>query len=122
METGTALPLAIFALTYFVIGAGKLPWLRLDRTGAAMAGAVAMVVIGGLGERAAIAAIDFRTLGLLLGMMLVAAHLRLLGGLDAPARVLLTRSRSGFGMLAMTIAVVGVLAAFFINDVVCLAL
>jgi Na+/H+ antiporter NhaD/arsenite permease-like protein len=122
METGTALPIAIFALTYFVIGAGKLPWLRLDRTGAAMAGAVAMVVIGGLGERAAIAAIDFRTLGLLLGMMIVAAHLRLSGALDAAARVLLTRSRSGFGMLAMTIAVAGVLAAFFINDVVCLAL
>jgi Na+/H+ antiporter NhaD/arsenite permease-like protein len=122
METGTALPLAIFALTYVVIGAGKLPWLRLDRTGAAMAGAVAMVVIGGLGERAAIAAIDFRTLGLLLGMMIVAAHLRLSGALDAAARALLTRSRSGFGMLAMTIAVAGVLAAFFINDVVCLAL
>ena len=122
METGTALPIASFALTYYVIGAGKLPWLRLDRTGAALAGAVAMVVVGGLGERAAIAAIDFPTLGLLLGMMIVAAHLRLSGALDAAGRVLLTRSRSGFGMLAMTIAVAGVLAAFFINDVVCLAL
>ncbi|MBF6559985.1 MAG: anion transporter [Candidatus Binataceae bacterium] len=122
METGTALPLAIFALTYYVIGAGKLPWLRLDRTGAALAGGVAMVVVGGLGERAALAAIDFPTLGLLLGMMIVAAHLRLSGALDAAGRVLLTRSRSGFGMLAMTIALAGVLAAFFINDVVCLAL
>jgi Na+/H+ antiporter NhaD/arsenite permease-like protein len=105
-----------------VIGAGKLPWLRLDRVGAALAGAVAMVVLGGLSERAAIAAIDFHTLGLLLGMMIVAAHLRLSGALDAAARVLLARSRTGFAMLAMTIAAAGVLAAFFINDVVCIAL
>ncbi|MGH8013087.1 MAG: anion transporter [Candidatus Binataceae bacterium] len=116
------LPLAIFAATYFVIATGKLPYLKLDRTGAALAGAVAMVAAGVLSRREALAAIDFRTLALLLGMMIVVANLRLSGAFAKAARGLLLRAHSGFGLLAMTIAAAGILAAFFINDVVCLAL
>ncbi|MGH7931651.1 MAG: anion transporter [Candidatus Binataceae bacterium] len=122
MQPGTTLPLVIFALTYFVIAAGKLPRLKLDRTGAALAGAVAMVIAGTLSRREAVAAVDFPTLVLLLGMMIVVANLRLSGAFAIAARTLLLRSRSGFGLLALTIAAAGVLAAFFINDVVCLAL
>ncbi len=118
----SALPLLIFGLTYFVLGVGKAPWLRLDRTGAAFAGAVAMVVTGSLSGHAARDAVDYRTLGLLLGMMIVAANLRISGGLEVFARALLLRARSGAGLLAMTVAASGILAAFFINDVVCLAL
>jgi len=101
MELRTVPPLAIFAATYLVVAAGKLPSLRLDRTGAAFVGAVAMVLAGGLGGRQALAAVDFSTLALLLGMMIVVANLRISGAFAAAA---------------------GVLAAFFINDVVCLAL
>ncbi|MBE3605252.1 anion transporter [bacterium] len=115
-------PLLIFALTYFVMAAGKVPRLRLDRAGAAFAGAVAMVAVGGLSERAALDAIDFRTLELLFGMMIVVANLRLSGALAEAARALLARGRSAFGMLAMTVVASGLLAAFFINDIVCLAL
>ena len=67
-------------------------------------------------------AIDFHTIALLLGMMIVVANLRLSGAFAYFARALLGRARSGFGMLAMTVAASGLLAAFFINDVVCLAL
>jgi Na+/H+ antiporter NhaD/arsenite permease-like protein len=122
MDFKIALPLAIFALTYFVIAAGKVPRIRLDRAGAAMAGATAMVVAGVLSQREAVAAVDFPTLGLLLGMMIVVANLRLSGALGAAAHWALSRAQSGFGLLAMTIASCGVLAAVFINDVVCLAL
>ncbi len=116
------LTLIIFASTYAVIALGEIPWARIDRTGAAMAGAVAMVVTGSLSEAAAARAIDFHTIALLLGMMIVVANLRLSGAFSYFARALLSRARSGFGMLAMTIAASGLLAAFFINDVVCLAL
>ncbi len=115
-------PLLIFALTYFVMAAGEFPRLRLDRAGAAFVGAVAMVAIGGLGERAALNAIDFHTLGLLFAMMIVVANLRLSGALAGVARAMLNRGSSAFGMLAMTVAASGLLAAFFINDIVCLAL
>jgi Na+/H+ antiporter NhaD/arsenite permease-like protein len=122
MTLDAAVPLAIFALTYFVIAVGEVPWLRVDRTGAAVVGGVAMVVSGVLSRRQAINAVDFPTLALLLGMMLIVANLRLSGAFTLVARTLLSRARSGFGLLAMTVAASGVLAAFFINDVVCLAL
>jgi Na+/H+ antiporter NhaD/arsenite permease-like protein len=120
--THTADALIIFILTYAVVAIGKFPWLRLDRTGAAFAGAVAMVVSGAISEDAARDAIDYRTLALLLGMMIVVANLRLSGAFTSFARALLLNARSGYGLLAMTVASSGVLAAFFINDVVCIAL
>src|SRR5580698_2877392 len=120
--THTAVALIIFALAYTVIAIGKFPWLRLDRAGAAFAGAVAMVISGAITENAARDAIDYRTLALLLGMMIVVANLRLSGAFTAFARALLLNARSGYGLLAMTVASAGILAAFFINDVVCIAL
>ncbi len=122
MMPGHALTLVIFVLTYAVIALGEIPWTRIDRTGAALAGAVAMVVSGALTEAEAERAIDFHTITLLLGMMIVVANLRLSGTFAIFARALLNRARSGYGMLAMTVAASGLLAAFFINDVVCLAL
>ncbi len=122
MELNVALALAIFAFTYFVLAVGNFPGLKLDRTGAALAGAVATVLSGTLGARAALAAVDFPTLLLLFGMMIVVANLRLSGAFELAARWLFERARSGFGLLAMTVLTAGVLAAFFINDVVCLAL
>ncbi|HKV56572.1 MAG TPA: SLC13 family permease, partial [Candidatus Binataceae bacterium] len=122
MRPHDVLTLAIFALTYIAIAAGKLPRLRLDRTGAALAGAVAMAIIGAVDRRSALEGVDFPTLGLLLGMMIVVANLRLSGAFTLAARSVLSRAYTGFGLLAITIASAGVLAAFFINDVVCLTL
>jgi Na+/H+ antiporter NhaD/arsenite permease-like protein len=118
----TAVALIIFIVTYGVIAIGRFPYLTLDRTGAAFVGAVAMVLSGALSELAARDAIDYRTLALLLGMMIVVANLRLSGAFTAFARGLLLYARSGYGFLAMTVASSGLLAAFFINDVVCIAL
>jgi Na+/H+ antiporter NhaD/arsenite permease-like protein len=122
VETRLALPLAIFAFTYLVFVIGKFPGLQLDRTGAALAGGLLMVLSGSLSEQQALAAIDFHTIGLLLGMMIIVANLRVSGAFALVARWLLKRAHSGYGLLAMTVLVSGVLAAFFINDVVCLSL
>jgi Na+/H+ antiporter NhaD/arsenite permease-like protein len=122
VELRLAVPLAIFAFTYFVFAVGNFPGLKLDRTGAALAGALLMVVTGSLSETKALAAIDFHTILLLLGMMIIVANLRVSGAFAMVARWLLERAHSGYGLLAMTVLVSGVLAAFFINDVVCLSL
>src|SRR5437763_14062388 len=66
MTLRDALPLAIFGLTYLVLARGNLPPLRLDRAGAALVGAVAMVVSGAVSPEEAQAAISFPTLMLLL--------------------------------------------------------
>jgi Na+/H+ antiporter NhaD/arsenite permease-like protein len=122
VEPRLALPLAIFAFTYLVFVIGKFPGLQLDRTGAALAGGLLMVLSGSLSEQQALAAIDFHTIGLLLGMMIIVANLRVSGAFALVARWLFKRAHSGYGLLAMTVLVSGVLAAFFINDVVCLSL
>jgi len=62
-------PLLILTLTYAVLALGRVPWFRIDRTGAAIIGAIAMVVAGGLPFDEAVRAIDARTLVLLFGMM-----------------------------------------------------
>jgi hypothetical protein len=43
----------IFAATYFVLAVGRLPGLRIDRTGAAIAGAAAMLACNVLARRGA---------------------------------------------------------------------
>ena len=66
-----------------------------------------MVVFGVLDERQAAQAVDYHTLALLLGMMIVVANLRLSGAFARFARAMLERAQSGYGMLAMTVASVG---------------
>ncbi len=122
MTASTALPLAIFTITYVGLALGKLPVVRVDRCGVALIGAVAMVVSGSLGEAAALRAVDFHTLALLLGMMIIVANLRLSGLFGWLAARIFGRAHSGFALLATTIALSGVLAAFFVNDVICLVL
>jgi len=114
--------LAVFALTYAVLGFGALPPLRIDRTGAALVGATAMVACGALGPREAVAAVDFQTLALLFGMMVVVAHLRLAGFFGwLGARVLGLGRRPGRA-LAIVVALSGLLSALFVNDTACILL
>src|SRR2546423_473288 len=69
----------IFAVTYLVIAIGRLPGFRLDRAGAALVGASLMLAVGGVGIDDISRVIDFDTVALLLGMMIVVGNLRLSG-------------------------------------------
>ena len=69
----------VFAATYLVIAIGKLPGFRIDRAGAALLGASLMVACGALSLDEAYKSIDLDTITLLLGMMILTAHLRLAG-------------------------------------------
>ena len=57
-----AIALAIFAASYVALGLGRVPGLRVDRTGVALIGAAAMVVGGGLGWEDAVRSVDAHTL------------------------------------------------------------
>lgn len=118
----TAGGLAVFVLTYIGLGMGRLPGLRVDRTGVAIIGATLTVVVGALPAGQASAAIDFPTLALLFGMMIVAAYLRLSGFFDLAAVVAVRRATTPAGLLALVVVTAGVLSALFVNDVVCVVL
>ena len=78
--------LVIFAITYIGIVFTRLPWINIDRPSAAFFGAVAMILFGVLSFDEAIAAIDFNTIALLLGMMIVITTLQLDGFFEFIAR------------------------------------
>lgn len=69
-----ALATIIFVVTYTVIITE-----RIDRTTAAVTGALIMVLAGVIDQRQAIAAIDFNTIGLLIGMMIIVSVLKRTG-------------------------------------------
>jgi Na+/H+ antiporter NhaD/arsenite permease-like protein len=116
------LTLAIFVASYVGLGLGRLPGLRVDRTGVAIIGASVMVVGGFLGWDEAVRSVDAHTLVLLFGMMIVAAYLRLSGFFSLVTLWAIRRAHSPRGLLAAVIAAAGVLSALFVNDVICLVL
>lgn len=116
------LRLAVFAAAYVGLGLGRLPGLRVDRTGVAIVGAAAMVVGGLIAWDDAVRSVDAPTLVLLFGMMIVAAYLRLSGFFGVVTLWAIRRAHSPRGLLAALIGASGVLSALFVNDVVCLVL
>jgi Na+/H+ antiporter NhaD/arsenite permease-like protein len=116
------LTVAIFSLTYLGLVLGKVPWLRIDRAGIALVGATLMILSGILPLPEAVRSVDYETIILLFGMMVVVAFLRLAGFFDRLAHSTLDHFRTPYGLLAVTIAVSGLLSAFLVNDIVCLAL
>jgi Na+/H+ antiporter NhaD/arsenite permease-like protein len=114
----------LFTLTYAGLALGKVPGLRMDRAGIALVGAALMLVTGILTLQEAVSpqSIDYETLILLLGMMIVVGCLRLSGFFRLLAHWCLDRIETPKGLLAVTILLSGVLSAFLVNDIVCLAL
>jgi Na+/H+ antiporter NhaD/arsenite permease-like protein len=112
----------IFTATYLIVALGRLPFLRLDRAGAALLGAALMVATGALSLEEAYRAIDFGTITLLLGMMLIVAHLRLSGFFTLVTGFVACRARAPLFLLGAIIVITGVLSAFLVNDAVCLML
>ena len=116
------IPLLIFAATYLVLAIGRLPGLRVDRTGAAIIGASLMLAANVLTVDEAYRAIDYDTIVLLFGMMIVVANLRLSGFFTLVSAWVVEHARRPLILLAGIIAVSGVLSAFFVNDTMCLVL
>src|SRR5436190_4187390 len=84
----------IFVGSYFVFALGKFPWMKIDRPGAAIIGAVLMVAFGIVRAQEALASIDFATIVLLFSMMLIAANLRVVGFFDWITERIIERLRT----------------------------
>jgi Na+/H+ antiporter NhaD/arsenite permease-like protein len=112
----------IFGLTYVALALGKVPGLRIDRAGIALVGAAAMLAIGALSMHDAAKAIDYETIVLLFGMMVLVAYLRIAGFFAGATEWIPAHFSGPFSLLGVTIALSGILSAFLVNDVVCVAL
>jgi Na+/H+ antiporter NhaD/arsenite permease-like protein len=112
----------IFAITYLVLAIGRLPGFRIDRTGAAIIGASFMVGVNALSLDEAYRAINFDTIILLFGMMIVVANLQLSGFFSLVAERVVEHAHRPLALLIAIVAVSGVFSAFFVNDTMCLVL
>jgi Na+/H+ antiporter NhaD/arsenite permease-like protein len=112
----------IFLATYAVVALGKIPVYRIDRAGAALLGGSLMVATGVLSLDEAYRAVDFNTVALLLGMMIVVANLRLSGFFRVITHWIARYVRRPLTLLGMLIFCSGVLSAFLVNDTICLVM
>lgn len=116
------LAVAIFAITYLLISGRQLKILPLNRPAAAVLGTVLMVAVGVISPEQAYRSVDYDTLVLLLGMMLISAYLFLAGFFDWAADWILRYAKSPQALLWHLIIVSGVLSALLVNDPVCVML
>jgi Na+/H+ antiporter NhaD/arsenite permease-like protein len=112
----------IFAFTYLTISVQRLPYFHLDRTSGAMLGAVAMIAFGVLTIDQAYQSLNFDTIVLLLGMMIIVQFLQQSGFFDAIAVFILKRAHTGSRLLLTITISSAVLSAFFVNDTICVML
>jgi Na+/H+ antiporter NhaD/arsenite permease-like protein len=112
----------VFAVVYLGMFLGGLPRLKLDRSGVALLGAIAVIAMTGMPIEDAARAVDLPTIALLFAFMVVSAQMRLGGFYTEVTRRVGDLPLSRAGLLAALIVVAGALSAVFSNDIVCLAM
>lgn len=113
---------AVFVLTYLGMAAGRLPGLRIDRAWIAFAAAVLLLVSGAVDLDDAGRWLDWESLLLLLGMMIVSAQFQFSGVYDRLGEAIDRRCARPLHLLAGVIAAGGLLSAVLVNDIVAFAL
>lgn len=116
------LAVVIFCITYLLISGRQLKVLPLNRPAAALLGTVLMVACGVLTPEQAYRAVDYDTLVLLLGMMLISSYLFMAGFFDWAAERILRQAKTPQALLVSLIFASGILSALLVNDVICLML
>jgi Na+/H+ antiporter NhaD/arsenite permease-like protein len=112
----------IFAFTYVGMALGRVPGLRLDRTGIALLAAVALLAAGQVDVDDAGAAVDMPTLLLLFALMIVSAQFQEAGLYRTAAARIAAAPGSSSRILLVTILVSGLLSAILANDIVVFAM
>jgi Na+/H+ antiporter NhaD/arsenite permease-like protein len=122
MQYTTLLVVATFIAVYVGMALGRWPGLKIDRTGIAVLGAIFLYSTGVVTNAAVLAAIDFPTLIVLFGLMVLSAQFAACGFYDwCSARIAATHA-SPVAVLGLTVAAAGILSAVLANDIVVFAM
>jgi Na+/H+ antiporter NhaD/arsenite permease-like protein len=112
----------IFTICYAGIALGRIPGMAIDRTGIALLGGMLMLVTGVIDLESAIMSVDYPTLIILFGLMLLSAQFRM-GGFYSMVTTKIGESTLSPGrFMVMLILLSAGLSALLSNDVICLAL
>ena len=109
----------IFALTYLGIALGHVPGLKLNRTGIALLGAIAIAVFSRLPSSTVVDFINWPTILLLFGFFVISAQLRLSGFFDRVAAAISDQLKHPAQFLLILMLASAGLSAFLNHDIVC---
>ena len=111
--------LAILALTYAGIALGRVPGLKLDRTGIALLGAIGAMIAGGISTPQIVSFINWPTIFLLFGFFVISAQLQLSGFYHFVAGGISSRLAHPAKFLLILMAATAGLSAILNHDIVC---
>lgn len=120
MDSLQWIALIIFIITYTGIIFTRLPWINIDRPSAAFFGSIAMILFGVLSLQEAWFSIDYNTISLLLGMMIIITTLQLDGFFLFVARQTMKLANTRSKLLILITFISGIGSAFMVNDVIVL--
>jgi Na+/H+ antiporter NhaD/arsenite permease-like protein len=112
-----AIVLLVLILTYIGMAAGRIAWLRVDRTGIALLAVIALLASGEMTLDDFGSAVDMPTLAFLFAMMIISAQFAESGFIDLCARTMVEMRGGTAGLLALTVAIGGGLSAVLANDI-----
>jgi Na+/H+ antiporter NhaD/arsenite permease-like protein len=118
----TSLAVGVFILTYIGMALGRIPGLRVDRTGIALMALAILLATGTMPFAKATAAIDAPTLVLMFALMLLSGQFTVAGFYHGCANRLAGATVSPGVLLALVIVVAGALSALLVNDIVVFAM
>ena len=118
----TTLILLVFVAVYIGMAVGRWPGLRIDRTGIALLGAIVLYAAGAVPGAGMLASIDFPTIVILFGLMILSAQFAACGFYDWCSTRIATARIAPATLLAVTVATAGILSAILANDVVVFAM
>ncbi|TAN53738.1 MAG: anion transporter, partial [Rhodospirillales bacterium] len=111
-----------FLFTYLGMGLGRVPGLKIDRTGIALLAAVILLAAGAVGVETLGRRIDLPTLLLLFALMIISAQFQGAGFYRYAASRIATTQGNPVLLLALTVMVAGGLSALLANDIVVFAM
>ena len=117
-----AIVLLVLILTYFGMAAGRIAWLQVDRTGIALLAVIALLASGQMTLDDFGSDVDLPSLAFLFAMMIISAQFAESGFIDLCARTITGGAGGGARLLALTVAIGGVLAAVLATDILIIAI
>jgi Na+/H+ antiporter NhaD/arsenite permease-like protein len=118
----TSLVTLIFVLTYLGMALGRIPGLKIDRSGIALIAAVILVAAQAIPADEIAAAIHFPTLLLMGSLMILSARVGSAGVYEWAAAWIARQAGQPMRLLGLTIGIGGALSALLVNDIVVFAM
>jgi len=110
----------VIVVTLVGVAIGRYPSLKMNRATIALVGATLLIALGTLTLEEAYRVVDWNTIVLLFGMMVLNVNLRMAGFFHLVTARVLRFARTPRWLLALIVLVSGIFSAVFLNDTIVL--